>query len=79
MQPAKTCIYHPVERYLLILKSISQKATIDKFTLGYNETEVFLNGLEDNKMYTYSVTAINRIGNVTTYAEKVLSKFNSYW
>ena len=79
MQPAETCIFYPVERYLLVLKFLSGKASIVKFALGYNETETFLNGLEDNKMYMYSVTAINKIGNVTAHSEKVLSEFNSCW
>ena len=61
MQPAETCIYYPVKSYLLVLKSLSGKA-IRFSTLDCNETETFLNGLEDNKMYTYSVTAINTRG-----------------
>lgn len=52
----------------------SGKAT--DFILGYNETVIILSELEDNKKYTYSVTAINNIGNATTGAEKYLSEFN---
>ena len=74
VQPAETCIYYPVQSYLLVLKSLSGKAI--NVTLGCNETETFLNGLEDNKMYTYSVTAIDTIGYATTDSEKFLSEFN---
>ena len=74
MQPIETCIYYPVKSYLLVLKSLSGKAV--SFTLGSKETETFLNGLEDNKMYAYSITAINTIGNATTDSEKTLSEFN---
>ena len=74
VQPARTCIHYPVENYLLVLKSLSGKIISD--TLGYNETETLLYGLEDNQMYTYSVTAINTIGNATTDLEKVLSELN---
>ena len=75
MQPAETCIYHPVKSYLLVLKSPSRQAL--NFTLVCNETETLVNGLEDNKMYNYSVTAINRIGNATTDSDNILSEFNS--
>ena len=74
MQPAERCIYYPVEHYLLVLKSLSGKAISS--TLECNKTEIFFNGLEDNKMYTYSVTAINRIGNATTDSKKVICEFN---
>ena len=73
MQPAETCIYYPVESYQLILKSLSGK--VISFTLGSNKTEKFLNGLEDNKLYSYSITAINTIGNATTDSGRFLCEF----
>ena len=44
------------------------------FTLGYNQMVIILAELEDNKKYTYSVTAINNIGNATTDADVVLGE-----
>ena len=75
VQPAETCIHYPVQSYLLVLMPPSEQAFC--FTLGCNETETFVNGLEDNKMYSYFVTAINRIGNATTNSDNILSEFNS--
>ena len=75
MQPAVTCVHYPVQSYLLVLKPPSGQAF--SFALGCNETETFINGLEDNKVYSYSVTAINRIGNATTNSDNILSEFNS--
>ena len=78
MQPAEMCIHYPVKHYLLVIRSLSGIAI--NVTLGCNETETFLTGLENNMVYTYSVTVINRIGNATTNSEKVLCEFNhSAW
>ena len=75
MQPAETCVHYPVQSYLLVLMPTSGQAF--SFTLGCNETETLVNGLEDNKMYSYFVTVINRIGNATTNSDNILSEFNS--
>ena len=48
-------------------------------SLDSDVIEVYLgshDGLEDNQLYTYTVTAVNSIGNATSN-EKVLGKFTS--
>ena len=71
-QPALYCEQYPILSYLLKLKSNYQAAENDvevEIILLPNETSIVLGyeeGLKENQKYTYSVTAVNTIGNATT-------------
>ena len=77
MQPAELCINYPVTSYMLELTPMSGKVIC--LSLGVNETQVLLDILEENKMYAYSVTAINFVGNATTNSERVLCEFSIFY
>ena len=69
-QPALYCEEYPTLSYLLKLKSNYQAAEDGvEIILLPNETSIVLGyeeGLKENQKYTYSVTAVNTIGNATT-------------
>ena len=66
LQPAVYCMDFPVQRYLLTLLSKQTKMIV---SLDSNNTETFIrfeDGLVENQIYMFAVTAINTIGNVTS-------------
>ena len=67
--------------YLLLLRRTQTRQIVSVF-LKANETAVILhpeNGLETDKEYDYSVTAVNTIGNVTSHQDGiVLCQFIAY-
>ena len=68
-QQAVYCAEFPVQKYLLTLTS-EQTGVIPNILLDFINTEITVrpeDGVVDNQKYTFTVTAINRIGNTTSH------------